>query len=408
MFLCKANSCDFVRLASRLFLPTAMVLLCLSAPANSQIVNGDFSGGATGWTSTAPADSTLVYTGGQLTATSDNNGGGASSTLATQTFVAGDPGFLSYLLVSYTSTDVADWDWPLFRINATNFRLSTTGALVASVQNAPGVITNGTGAANISGVTTLAAGANTIGPGVFSVDSIFGAGVAVWDDIDFQELTISPAAQNVLENYTLTLAGANALSTATNQSATVTVNLSVTNGIINLGSPGSVTITAGADGTSTVTFTGSPANVNTAMDGLVYTPNLNFSGADTLVYRASGGGVVDTDNIPITVTPGVRSVSITKVADDTTDVTVGQVLTYTYEVTNDGDQILSNISLSDAHGGSGAAPNPGSETLTADNGTIGDSVDAVVNGVWDTLGPGDVVTFTATYTVTQNDVDTLQ
>ena len=385
-----------------------MVLLCLSAPANSQIVNGDFSGGATGWTSTAPADSTLVYTGGQLTATSDNNGGGASSTLATQTFVAGDPGFLSYLLVSYTSTDVADWDWPLFRINATNFRLSTTGALVASVQNAPGVITNGTGAANISGVTTLAAGANTIGPGVFSVDSIFGAGVAVWDDIDFQELTISPAAQNVLENYTLTLAGANALSTATNQSATVTVNLSVTNGIINLGSPGSVTITAGADGTSTVTFTGSPANVNTAMDGLVYTPNLNFSGADTLVYRASGGGVVDTDNIPITVTPGVRSVSITKVADDTTDVTVGQVLTYTYEVTNDGDQILSNISLSDAHGGSGAAPNPGSETLTADNGTIGDSVDAVVNGVWDTLGPGDVVTFTATYTVTQNDVDTLQ
>ncbi len=396
------------RLACRVVLPAAIAFLCAISPAYSQLVNGDFSGGATGWTSTAPVDSSLVYTGGQLTATSDNNGGGASTTLATQTFVAGDPGFLSYTLVGYSSIDVADWDWPLFRINATNFRVSTTGTLVASIQNAAGVVTNTTGATNLSGVTTLSAGSHTVGPGVFSVDSVFGAGIAIWDDIDFQELTQSPAAQVVLENNVLMLAGANAPATATNQSATITVTLSVTSGIINLGSPGSVTITGGADGTATVTFTGTPANINTAMNGMTYTPNLNFSGADTLVYAANGGGLVDTDNIPITVTPGVRSISVTKTADDTTEVAAGQVLTYTYEVTNSGDQVLANVSLSDVHGGSGTAPAPGSESLTTDNGTLGDSTDAAANGIWDTLGPGDVVTFTSTYTVTQNDVDTLQ
>ena len=144
------------------------------------------------------------------------------------------------------------------------------------------------------------------------------------------------------------------------------------------------------------------------MDGLVYTPNLNFSGADTLVYTATSGGITDTDNIGITVTPGVRSIDVTKTADNTVNVAAGQPVVYTYVVTNDGDQVLTNVSLSESHGGSGLPPVPGSETLTADNGVVGDSTDAASNGVWDTLGPGDEITFTGSYVVTQNDVDTLQ
>ena len=42
------------------------------------------------------------------------------------------------------------------------------------------------------------------------------------------------------------------------------------------------------------------------------------------------------------------------------------------------------------------------------SGATGDSTDAAVNGSWDSLAPGDQVTFTANYTVTQNDIDTLQ
>ena len=385
-----------------------VLIILLPAYSYAQVVNGDFSGGATGWTSTNPADSTLVYTGGQLTATSDNNGGGQSTTLATQTFTAADPGFLSYLLVSYTSTDVADWDWPLFRVNATNFRISTTGTLVPSVQNVGGVVTNATGATNLSGIITLPAGSNTIGPGVFSQDSQLGAGIAVWDNIEFQEITQSPGSQSTLENNPLTLSGVNAPQTATNSTSTTTVTLSVTNGVINLGSPGFVTITGGADGSSSVTFTGTPAAINTAMDGLIYTPNLNFVGGDTLVYAASGGGISDTDNIPITVTAGTRTISVTKLANDDTDVSVGQVITYTYRVTNTGDQVISNITLSDSHNGSGPAPTPSGETLDIDNAPLGDSSDASVNGSWDVLAPGDEVIFTATYVVTQSDIDTLQ
>ena len=50
---------------------------------------------------------------------------------------------------------------------------------------------------------------------------------------------------------------------------------------------------------------------------------------------------------------------------------------------------------------------PGGETLLTDAGTTGDSIDAAVNGSWDVLAPGDVVTFTGTYTVTVADAANL-
>ncbi|MEM9330486.1 MAG: hypothetical protein AAGA53_04115 [Pseudomonadota bacterium] len=94
---------------------------------------------------------------------------------------------------------------------------------------------------------------------------------------------------------------------------------------------------------------------------------------------------------------------------DTANAAVGDIITYTYQVTNDGNVPITNISLADSvTAGSGAAPTPGSESLLTDNGTLGDSTDAAVDGTWDTLGIGDVITFTGTYTVTQSDVDTLQ
>jgi large repetitive protein len=78
-------------------------------------------------------------------------------------------------------------------------------------------------------------------------------------------------------------------------------------------------------------------------------------------------------------------------------------------VTNTGNATLQNISLNDVHNGSGTPPLPGNETLLTDNGTLGDTTDsASANGVWSVLAPGDVITFTSTYTVTQNDVDTKQ
>ncbi|MEP3050075.1 MAG: DUF11 domain-containing protein [Erythrobacter sp.] len=104
------------------------------------------------------------------------------------------------------------------------------------------------------------------------------------------------------------------------------------------------------------------------------------------------------------------NLTITKTADDDTLATVGQLVTYTYTITNIGNEIIRDVAVNDAHNAAGPAPTPGNETLLTDNNTIGDSNDSTSgpDGSWDVLAPGDVITFTGTYTVLQADIDNLQ
>jgi hypothetical protein len=138
-----------------------------------------------------------------------------------------------------------------------------------------------------------------------------------------------------------------------------------------------------------------------------------FAGIDNSALAAGNyGGVPVLSNssaasVPVDTAPS--GMTVTKTADDDTDVIAGQVITYTYVVTNTGSQSLSNVSLSESHNGSGPPPVPGGEFLSSDVGAPGDSTDATPgDGVWSVLAPGDSITMTATYTVTQSDVDTLQ
>ena len=78
--------------------------------------------------------------------------------------------------------------------------------------------------------------------------------------------------------------------------------------------------------------------------------------------------------------------TLSKLASNDTDVQVGEVITYTYTFTNTGNVSLSDVSITDVHGGSG---------------TLGAISPASVASV----AVGDSVTFTADYTVTQADVD---
>lgn len=112
-----------------------------------------------------------------------------------------------------------------------------------------------------------------------------------------------------------------------------------------------------------------------------------------------------------TVTPleGAPSITITKIANNTNNVSAGTTVTYSYRITNNGNQTVTNIILSDLHAGNGVAPIPDNEVLDVDAGTAGDSIDGTASdGIWDTLAPGDTVLFTANYIVVQEDVDTLQ
>jgi hypothetical protein len=132
---------------------------------------------------------------------------------------------------------------------------------------------------------------------------------------------------------------------------------------------------------------------------------------DAIASGFYDGNQVDSNvaHAEVDVVPAAPALLVTKVATPDTDVAAGDTVTYTYTVQNIGNQIITNISLSDAHIGSGPAPVPGNEILSTDAGTQNDSLDATPNdGVWSTLAPGDVITLTATYVITQNDVDTKQ
>ena len=95
-------------------------------------------------------------------------------------------------------------------------------------------------------------------------------------------------------------------------SGTLTLSLSVTNGTLTLGSPNGLIVISGADGTSSLTVSGSQNDLNTALDGLTYLGNPCFVGTDAivLVVEDSGSsGSMDSKVVPITVLPSLTYVS---------------------------------------------------------------------------------------------------
>lgn len=183
-----------------------------------------------------------------------------------------------------------------------------------------------------------------------------------------------------------------------------TFNSIIGTGTLSAFSPTSATIPVGGSQVFTATYTLSQFDVDNTvgvLNGVQNTASAN---------GASAGGIpaVSNDSTAQTTITGGANITVTKIADQDTNVPAGVTVTYTYRVANTGNLTVSNISLSDAHNGSGPAPIPAGETLFADNGTPGDSSDSGSNGVWDSLAPGDVVEFTANYVVTQTDIDTLQ
>src|SRR4029450_378675 len=89
-------------------------------------------------------------------------------------------------------------------------------------------------------------------------------------------------------------------------SSSVQVTLAASNGILTLA--GTAGLTVSGNGTGTVTVTGSLANINTAINGLVFAPTGNFNGSANLTVTTndqgntgSGGAQTDVDTVAITV-----------------------------------------------------------------------------------------------------------
>ncbi|GAB0056474.1 hypothetical protein SIID45300_00782 [Candidatus Magnetaquicoccaceae bacterium FCR-1] len=84
--------------------------------------------------------------------------------------------------------------------------------------------------------------------------------------------------------------------------------VSVSHGTLNVITGGGATVTA--NGSGSVTISGSAAGVNAALEGMIYAPTADYNGADTLVivthdegYNGIGGTLMASDAIAITVNP---------------------------------------------------------------------------------------------------------
>lgn len=101
-------------------------------------------------------------------------------------------------------------------------------------------------------------------------------------------------------NYTFCSADGNALTISDADAATddiVEATMNVNNGVITLSQTTGLTITAGADGSNAVTVQGTIAEINAALEGMLYSPTYEYYGTDTLTLTVSDLGNTGDDAV---------------------------------------------------------------------------------------------------------------
>ena len=141
--------------------------------------------------------------------------------------------------------------------------------------------------------------------------------------------------------------------------------------------PTNVTLAPGASQTFTATYTVTQDDIDAGTD-ITNTAALNS-------VPQTGALSPATADETVTLEAPAPLMTLAKTADLTANAAVGDLVTYSYLVTNTGNVSLTNVAVSDVHSGTG--------TLSAITPASAD------------LAPGATETFTATYTVTQADID---
>jgi hypothetical protein len=217
----------------------------------------------------------------------------------------------------------------LVSFSADNAASITLTGTIANIDNALNGLTY-TGNLNFNGTETLTVSTNdngNTGAGGPKIDSDpITINVAAVNDAPVNTV---PGGQTVNEDTALVFTGANAISISDVDAngGTETVTLSVASGALTLsGTTGLVFGTGDGTADSTMTFTGTVSDINTALNGLSYQGNLNFNGSDTLNITTndngntgSGGALSATSSVVIGVTA----------VNDAPVVTAGHTLNYT-------------------------------------------------------------------------------
>ncbi|MEQ1848404.1 MAG: VCBS domain-containing protein, partial [Nitrospira sp.] len=138
-----------------------------------------------------------------------------------------------------------------------------------------------------------------------------------------------PGAQTVTEDTPLSLSGVSVNDVDGNLSS---VQLGVLNGTVTVTLQGGATISAGSNGTNTLTLSGSQVDINATLATLVYQGTLNFNGSDTLTVTstdANSGSDVDTVAIIVTAVNDPTVVTGGTSGTGTEDTTLTGTLTAT-------------------------------------------------------------------------------
>ena len=111
----------------------------------------------------------------------------------------------------------------------------------------------------------------------------------------------STVRAHINEDHVLVFSNANhnGISVSDSDSSQLTVTLTVSHGLLTVTASG---LTVSYDNGIT-TLSGSTANINAALEGLSYQPDLNYNGADALVVTVSDGTLSHTRTIDIAINP---------------------------------------------------------------------------------------------------------
>ena len=219
----------------------------------------------------------------------------------------------SVLPIAGLSVTDADGNLATTQLTVTNGTLNVSlagGATISAGANGSTTLTlSGTQAQINAALASLSyqGGANFNGSDTLTVLSTDTNGATDADAVSITVASVNdgpvntmPGAQTVTEDTPLAIAGISVIDVDGNLSST---RLTVTAGTLNVSLAGGASISAGANGSSTLTLSGTQAQINAALASLSYQGNADFAGGDTLtVVSTDANGVADSDSLAITVT----------------------------------------------------------------------------------------------------------
>jgi hypothetical protein len=132
---------------------------------------------------------------------------------------------------------------------------------------------------------------------------------------------IAPATESLNENAKLTFpTGSISLTDVEASGSSDSLTLSVSFGTLTFTSTSGLTFSSGSNGTSSITVTGTLANLNTALNGLVYSPSTGYSGHDSLKVSVidSGDNKSISGSVAIAVNPFATAPATASVLENAT------------------------------------------------------------------------------------------